>query len=81
MELSVIQIGNSKGFRLSKAILEKYNIKDKVELVLEKGYIILKPISTPRKNWERAFKEMADSGDDQLFMNDVFEDENLEEWN
>jgi antitoxin MazE len=81
MELSIIQIGNSKGFRLSKTLIEKYNIKDKVELILEKGYIILKPISTPRKNWEKSFIEMSENGDDQLLFNDVFEDENLEEWN
>ncbi len=81
MELSIIQIGNSKGFRLSKTLIEKYNIKDKVELILEKGYIILKPISRPRKDWEKAFKEMNENGDDQLLFNDVFEDENLEEWN
>ena len=42
MNIAVIPIGNSKGIRLGKAILEKYNIKDAVELVLEKGYIILK---------------------------------------
>jgi len=36
MELSIIQIGNSKGFRLPKTLIEKYNIKDKVELILEK---------------------------------------------
>ena len=81
MELSIIRIGNSKGFRLSKTLIEKYNIKDKVELILEKGYIILKPISKPRKDWEKAFKEMDENGDDQLLFNDVFENENLEEWN
>ncbi len=81
MELSIIKIGNSKGFRLSKTLIEKYNIKDKVELILEKGYIILKPISSPRKGWDKAFKEMNENGDDQLLFNDVFEDENLEEWN
>ncbi|NOX86930.1 MAG: AbrB/MazE/SpoVT family DNA-binding domain-containing protein [Chlorobi bacterium] len=81
MEIPVIRIGNSKGFRLSKALLEKYNIKDKVELVLEKEYIIIKPISQPRKDWEPAFKEMNENGDDQLLFDDVFEDENFEEWN
>ncbi|RLD73680.1 MAG: AbrB/MazE/SpoVT family DNA-binding domain-containing protein [Bacteroidetes bacterium] len=80
MELSIIQIGNSKGFRLSKTLIEKYNIKDKVELILEKGYMVLKPISSPRKDWEKAFKEMNENGDDQLLFNDVFENENLEEW-
>lgn len=80
MELSIIQIGNSKGFRLSKTLIEKYNIKDKVELILKKGYFILKPISQPRKDWDIAFKEMNKNGDDQLLFNDVFENENLEEW-
>jgi len=80
MELSIIQIGNSKGFRLSKTLIEKYNIKDKVELILEKEYLVLKPISSPRKGWETAFKEMNKNGDDQLLFDDVFESENLEEW-
>lgn len=80
MNVAVIQIGNSKGIRLGKAILEKYNIKDAVELVLEKGYIIIKPTSTPRKGWEKAFKKMNENGDDNLLITDMFEDENLEEW-
>ncbi len=81
MEVSVIQIGNSKGIRFSKTILEKYNIKDKVELILEKGKIIIQPLATPRKGWENAFKEMNENGDDKLLFNDVFEDETFEEWN
>jgi antitoxin MazE len=80
MELSVINIGNSKGIRLSKTILEKYNIHDKIELVLEKGFIVLKPKMEPRKDWEKAFQKMHENGDDQLLMNDVFEDEIFEEW-
>jgi antitoxin MazE len=80
MEAFIIQIGNSKGLRLSKTILEKYNIKDKVEMILEKGQIILRPIAAPRKNWGKAFKKMAENDDDNLLMDDVFEDENLEEW-
>jgi antitoxin MazE len=80
MELSVINIGNSKGIRLSKTILEKYNIHDKIEVILEKGYIVLKPKTEPRKGWEKAFQKMHENGDDQLLMNDVFEDETFEEW-
>ena len=80
MDVSIIAIGNSKGIRLSKALLEKYNITDKVELILEKGYIILKPKAAPRDGWENAFKKMHENGDDHLLIDDVFEDENLEEW-
>lgn len=80
MEVSVVKIGNSKGIRFSKTILEKYNIKDKVDLILEKGQIIIKPLSKPRKGWEEAFKEMAENKDDSLLFKDVFEDEDLNEW-
>lgn len=81
METSIIKIGNSKGLRLSKTILEKYNIKEKVELILEKGQIIIRPIEKPRKDWDIEFKKMRLNDDDRLLMNDVFENENLEEWN
>jgi antitoxin MazE len=81
MEVSIIKIGNSKGLRLTKSILDRYNITDKIELILEKGQIILRPISEPRKGWDKAFQKMQENGDDQLLMNDVFEDENFDEWN
>jgi antitoxin MazE len=78
MELPVINIGNSKGVRLSKTILEKYGIGDKVELILEKGYLILKPKTEPRKGWEKAFKRMHENGDDQLLIDDIFDDETFD---
>ncbi|MFZ4101183.1 MAG: AbrB/MazE/SpoVT family DNA-binding domain-containing protein [Sphingobacterium thalpophilum] len=80
MDISVIPIGNSKGIRLSKTILEKYNITDKVELILEQGYMILKSKTEPRSGWDNAFKNMHDSGDDQLLIQDVFDEEDFEEW-
>ena len=80
MEVSLIKIGNSKGIRLSKTLIEKYNLRDKVELILEKGHIIIKPSSKPRRGWEKAFKQMHENGEDQLLFDDVFKDENLEEW-
>ncbi|MFO7881114.1 MAG: AbrB/MazE/SpoVT family DNA-binding domain-containing protein [Kosmotogaceae bacterium] len=73
MEVSIIKIGNSKGIRFSKTILEKYNLRDKVDLILDEDQIIIKPISIPRKNWDEAFKEMALNGDDRLIFNDVFD--------
>ena len=78
MKTSIIQIGNSKGLRLSKTILERYNIKDSVELILEKGRIILKPIDQPRKGWDEAFSKMHQNNDDQLLIDDVFTDEDFD---
>lgn len=78
MEINLINIGNSKGIRLSKIIIDKYKIQDKLELIMEKDYIILKPKKEPRKNWGKAFKKMHQNGDDQLIIDDVFEDEIFE---
>jgi antitoxin MazE len=80
MEVSVIKIGNSKGIRLSKTLLEKYKIKDTVNLILEDEHIIIKPGSKPREGWEKAFKKMADNGDDKSLIDDFFEDETFEGW-
>ncbi|MBA2408080.1 MAG: AbrB/MazE/SpoVT family DNA-binding domain-containing protein [Chitinophagales bacterium] len=70
MNISVLQIGNSKGIRLTKTLIKKYNITDTVELILEKEYIIIKPGKT-RKGWNRLFKKMHENGDDNLLMPDA----------
>jgi len=78
MKVPIVPIGNSKGIRLSKTLIEKYDLKDSVEMILDEEFIIIKPVMNPRKNWEKAFKEMHESGDDKLIIEDIFEDENLE---
>jgi antitoxin MazE len=80
MEVSVVKIGNSRGIRFSKTIIERYNIRDTVDLILDKGQIIIKPLSKPRKGWDKAFIEMHANGDDKLIIPDIFIEENLEEW-
>ena len=77
MKAKLVNIGKSKGLILPQAVLDKYKITESVEVVLGNEGIILKPIITPRKGWEKAFKEMHKKGDDALLINDVFEDEDL----
>ena len=81
MELSIINIGNSKGIRLSKTILEKYNIQDKIELILDKDFIVLKPKAEPRKIGKKPSKKCTKTVMTNCFIDDVFDDENFEEWN
>lgn len=68
IETPILQIGNSKGLRLNKAILEEYNIKDKEEMFLEKGPIVLKTIKLPSHNRAAAFEEMHAHGDDEALL-------------
>lgn len=79
MEIPIIQIGNSKGIRLARTILERYQLTDKVELVFKEGYLILRPVQQPRAGWAEKFAQMHEKGEDELLIDDVFEDESLEE--
>ncbi len=71
--------GNSKGIILPKSILRKCHIQRNVYIEVKNKHIIItaKPeIVTKRKGWAKAFKEMAQNGDDALVIPDVFNDEN-----
>jgi antitoxin MazE len=75
MQTKIIQIGNSKGLRLSKTILEKYDFGDTVNMRMEENFIIIEPISKPRTDWAKSFKEMRKNGHDELLIDDIFEEE------
>lgn len=77
MELNVIKVGNSKGLRIPKAILEEYEIEDIVEVTLKENHIELRPKKAPRSGWKEQFALMHQNGDDELLIPDVFEDEDL----
>ncbi len=66
MKTTIIKIGNSRGLRLPKPILEQCGFEDEVELEVQKDKIIIKPIKKSRYKWEEAFKKMAEKGDDKL---------------
>ena len=80
MQLNVVQIGNSKGIRIPKAILEQCQIEDQVDLEVEDGRIILKPKKkTPREGWGKAFEAMATNQDDALLIDDSVDIE-MDDW-
>ena len=79
IKTKLIRIGNSQGIRIPKHILERLNIQNKIELLIddEMKQIHIKSIDAPRKNWEEFFKKMHENGDDELLISDSID---LEEW-
>jgi len=55
MRARIVRIGNSKGIRLPKPIIEQAGITENVDIVVEDEKIIIRPISTPRAGWDEAF--------------------------
>jgi antitoxin MazE len=80
MRLSVVSIGNSKGIRIPKAILDKYQISNSVEVEMREDGLVLRPVRKPREGWAEAFRQMHQNGDDRLVIPDVFDNETWEVW-
>jgi antitoxin MazE len=70
MRAHVVKIGNSKGIRIPKPLLDQTGIVSEVELEVDQDRIIIRPITSPRAGWEKSFKAMAENGDDALVMGD-----------
>ena len=66
MKTKVIKIGNSRGIRLPKVVLNQVGINDELDLEVEQDRIILRPIHQRRVGWREAFKRMAFKSDDGL---------------
>ncbi len=66
MRVNVVRIGNSRGIRIPKMILEQCHLAEEVELDVKGNRLIVRPLTRPRKNWEEAFRKMRDRGDDAL---------------
>lgn len=63
-ELKVVPIGNSRGVRLPKAVLEKYAIRDTILVEERDEGLLLRGKDDERLSWEDTFKEMAQERED-----------------
>jgi len=66
MKAKIIEIGNSKGLRLPKALLEQLGIEGEVSLEVFDNGLLIRPVVTARFDWAQAFIEMAQKKDDGL---------------
>lgn len=66
MKTSVVRIGNSRGIRIPKTLLEQCRLRDEVELEVVDDHLVVRPATKPRSGWEDAFREMHEQGDDTL---------------
>jgi antitoxin MazE len=71
MLTKIVPIGNSRGIRIPKAMLEHCGFGEAVELQARNGALILRPVKRPRVGWADAFGRMATMGDDNLVHEDA----------
>jgi antitoxin MazE len=68
MRLELVPIGNSKGIRIPKPIIEQCGFGETVQLHVQKGRLVIRPDRRPRHGWTEAFRRNAKTGDDRLIL-------------
>lgn len=66
MKAHIVRIGNSKGIRLPKTLLQEAQLEDEVELQAEPGRILISKSAQPRAGWADAARRMRAQGEDAL---------------
>ncbi|MCK5581366.1 MAG: AbrB/MazE/SpoVT family DNA-binding domain-containing protein [Candidatus Omnitrophica bacterium] len=74
MKVNIITIGNSKGIRIPKVLLEQCRIHNRVDLIADGRKLIIKPLKEdPREGWVEEFQTMAKNQDDKLVIDDAID--------
>ena len=66
MKAHIVRIGNSRGIRLPKTLLQEAQLEGEVELQAEPGRILISKTATPRAGWADAARRMRERSEDRL---------------
>jgi antitoxin MazE len=80
MRTNIIRIGNSRGIRIPKPLLEQAGLGETVQLVAKKGQLIIQPDRAPREGWAEAFAAAEKSGQDRAILGEITNVFDLEDW-
>jgi antitoxin MazE len=75
MRISLVQIGNSQGFRLPKAVIDQAQLRGELELEVKQGEILIRAIHSVREGWAQDAADCrAQSGDELVEWDSTIND-------
>ena len=76
----IIRIGNSRGIRVPKPLLDQAQLPEEVEIYAEPGRLIVRAARQPRHGWADAARAMHKRGEDALLDKPAVTVFDAEEW-
>ena len=67
MKTRLVRIGNSRGIRIPKPLIEEAGLSDEVEVRAREGSIVILPLTGVRAGWSEAARQLRARGGDRLF--------------
>ena len=61
-----IQVGNSRGLRIPKVVIDQLGLGGNVEIAVESDRLVIRSALRRRERWDEQFRKMAERGDDAL---------------
>ena len=80
MKAKIIRIGNSRGIRLPKPLIEQVGLADEVNLEIRDGELVISPSERLRDGWAEAARVLAERGEDKLLDPVLSTDFDEQEW-
>ena len=81
MRIELVRIGNSRGIRIPKPLIEQCGFGDTVELHAEQHRLVIAPDRAPRQGWKEAFAAAGSSAPDPPLFETLPPNEfDAEEW-
>ena len=68
MKTELIRIGNSRGIRIPKPLIEQCGFGDEVDLRIENECLIISPDRRPRQGWEERFRAANSAEEDEHLL-------------
>ncbi len=76
----IVRIGNSRGIRVPKSLLQEAQLPEEVELHAEPGRLVVRAAHGPRDGWAAAAQAMRARGDDGLLDDPTATSFDVEDW-
>ena len=66
MRARIVRIGNSRGIRLPRPVMEQVGLKEEVTLEVQEGRLVISPAERPRGGWAAAAQALSGQGEEPL---------------
>lgn len=76
----IVRIGNSRGIRIPKTLLDEAELPEEVELHAEPGRLVVEAVRHARRGWAAAAQRMRARSGDQLLDEPTATRFDREEW-
>ena len=80
MKAELVRIGNSRGIRIPKPLIEQCGLGDKVELRVESDRLVIVAERRPRTGWEEKFRAADSCEQDELLLDTAPNEFDQKEW-